>query len=114
MTDTKTADPYANLTNAQVSAAVETLRAAGVETVAGCSLSTLEADALFCRVAQSEHRRIRALIAMRADLLRAERRLAELDELCPRCRRLDCSPECLAAEQAEENAYDGPMPRKFA
>lgn len=35
-------------------------------------------------------------------------------ETCPRCGLLDCSPECIAAEQAEEDAYDGPRPRKFA
>ncbi len=37
-----------------------------------------------------------------------------LTETCPRCHLVDCSPECIAAEQAESDAYTGPEPRKFA
>lgn len=35
-------------------------------------------------------------------------------ETCPRCGLVDCSLECIAAEQAEVDAYDGPIPDKFA
>lgn len=36
------------------------------------------------------------------------------EETCPRCRLVDCSPECIAAEQAELDAYTGPTLKKFA
>lgn len=36
------------------------------------------------------------------------------DERCPRCRRMDCSPECIAQEQAEIDANRGLSPEKFA
>jgi hypothetical protein len=35
-------------------------------------------------------------------------------EPCPRCHLVNCSPECIAAEQAEEDAIDARGPRKFA
>ena len=36
------------------------------------------------------------------------------DERCPRCHLVECSPECITAEQAEVDADDGPRPKKFA
>ncbi len=35
------------------------------------------------------------------------------DDHCPRCHEVDCTPECIAAEEAESNAYAGPEPRKY-
>lgn len=35
-------------------------------------------------------------------------------ERCPRCREIDCTPECIAAEQAESDVYAGPRPNKRA
>lgn len=60
-----TTDPYANITDAQVQAAVETLRAAGVETVAGHVITYIGSTDAFLPW-------FRALLCMRADLLRAE------------------------------------------
>lgn len=36
------------------------------------------------------------------------------EETCPRCHLVECSAECIAAEQAEIDAYDGQRPRKFS
>jgi len=35
-------------------------------------------------------------------------------ERCPRCGQIDCTPECIAAEQTESDAYAGPHPDKYA
>lgn len=35
-------------------------------------------------------------------------------ETCPRCGLADCSPACIAQEQAESDAYAGPVPKMFA
>jgi hypothetical protein len=45
---------------------------------------------------------------------RAKRLFPDLfEELCPRCGLSICSAECIAQEQAEIDAYTGPIPRKF-
>jgi hypothetical protein len=56
----------------------------------------------------------------RADYMRAETHARALEsnvldsETCPRCGQFSCTPECIAAEQVEVDAYDGPTPRKHA
>jgi hypothetical protein len=35
-------------------------------------------------------------------------------EHCPRCGGIDCTPECIAAEEIEIGTYTGPQPNKCA
>ena len=35
-------------------------------------------------------------------------------DTCPRCHQFDCTPECIAQEQAEVDGCDMPRPRKYA
>jgi hypothetical protein len=43
------------------------------------------------------------------------RGLGDAADTCPRCGHYDCTPECIAAEEAEMNKpHPWPTPRKFA